>query len=168
MWQPCLTQTSYQSPRVGFKLNPPKPFPLIISQFPPYGSCHWAYGKVTFLAESCKASWHCYKFGLSVLGSIFFCASSIPSLPNFPFAHSLFPLGLLFSLILLFLKGLLWKASDLAKGPYAQAGSQGFHLKLFPYVYLAFPSILHLSAAYEPDMQANQLITNKRQRKSAI
>jgi len=53
----------------------------------------------------------------------------------------------------------------LAKGPYEQDGSQGFHLKLFPYVYLAFPSVLYLADAYEPDMQANQLIRNERQRK---
>lgn len=90
----------------------------------PSGSCHWAD-----TLPYCRASWYCNKFGLYFFVVV---SWSIPSLPNFPFAQSLFPLGLLFFPILLFLKGLLWKASGLAKGPCAQAGSQEFSPETLP------------------------------------
>ncbi len=124
MWQPCLTQTSYQSPTVGFKLNSPKLFPLRISQFPPAAHVIGPMAKIL-----------CHLAGIPGtainLDSIFFCCCLFYTFPaklslcTNPFFLSFFP-------IFLFLKGLLWKASGLAKGPYAQAGSQEFSPETLP------------------------------------
>ncbi len=126
MWQPCLTQTSYQSPTVGFKLNSPKLFPLRISQFPPAAHVIGPMAKILCHLAGIPGT------AINLDSIFFFVACSIPSLPNSPFAQSLFPLSLLFFPIFLFLKGLLWKASGLAKGPYAQAGSQEFSPETLP------------------------------------